>query len=149
MKAIRSHFDRSQLESEGKVAVQRALALVKKDKAVSQSFHTCVRKLGGGSITLSGGDIEQLHDKLMKKAFHSRIQVVFKDFKEDALNNQAGATKIDLRTKLLASEELSGHTKNANAKPGANPAEHIDPLEYITQEEYHFDDAGDDELCCL
>jgi hypothetical protein len=146
MNAIRSNFDRSQLESEGKLAVQRALTLVQKDVTVSQSFEACVRNLEGDSVRLSGGDIAQLHDKLMKKAFHSRIEVVFKDFREDALNNQAGATKMDLRAKLHASEELRGQTKNADAKPGAKPSEYVDPSEYI--KDYHFD-TGDDAFCCL
>jgi hypothetical protein len=126
MKAIRKNFDRSQLEGEGKVAVQRALKLVGKERIVAQTFKACVKKLEGDVTeggALSESDLEQLHDKLLKKSFHSRIEVVFKDFKEDALNNQAGATKVDLRVKLLAANELANSTKKGVSKVAPAPLE--------------------------
>jgi hypothetical protein len=58
---------------------------------------------------------------LLKKSFHSRIEVVFKDFTEDALNNQAGATKLDLRVKLLAANELANGTKKGVSKDAPAP----------------------------
>jgi hypothetical protein len=154
MKAIRKYFDRSQLEGEGKVAVQRALKLVKKERAVSQSFRACVKNLEvdkSNIVSLSDSDLEELHDKLLKKAFHARIEVVFKDFKEHALNNQTGATKIDLRTKLLAANELSQGKSKLSGKDilplGKGRESDVDLSDFGTQEEHIGNYYGDDEFC--
>ena len=111
MQVIRKNFTLDDLEGKGRPAIQIAIKRVSSKEELPDVFKTAVRSLGGGQkfteLLLSNDDLEVLHEALVKKVFHARIDVEFQTFKAAALDNQKGATGSDFRTTLKVQEEAN------------------------------------------
>jgi hypothetical protein len=109
MQEIRKHYGRESLQEYGDASIKRAIALVKKNDSVAQHFHGGLRQLPGYADKDIAADLlSELHDRLLMKVFHARINESLKQYKATEMGKttgQKGVTAVPFRTKLLANEE--------------------------------------------
>jgi hypothetical protein len=109
MQEIRKHYGRESLQEYGDASIKRAIALVKKNDSVAQHFHRGLRQLPGYPDKDIAADLlSELHDRLLMKVFHARINESLKQYKATEMGKttgQKGVTAVPFRTKLLANEE--------------------------------------------
>jgi hypothetical protein len=101
MKLIREKFSSSSLQEHGNdSSIERAMAPVQKDELVRQPFHSGLRQLPGCANIDIQADLEsELHETLLQKVFHARINESIKQYKATAMgkNGQKGVTGLDFR----------------------------------------------------
>jgi hypothetical protein len=109
MKLIREHYSSSSLQEYGNNSIKRAMALVQKDDWMEQLFSKGLRELPGcANIDIEADLVSQLHEKLLKKVFHARVNESLKQYKATAMGKttgQKGVTALDFRLGLKANEE--------------------------------------------
>ena len=93
------------------------MALVQKDDLVVQLFHRGLRELPGcANIDIPADRESQLHEKLLKKVFHARINESIKQYKDTAMASQKGITGVDFRKGLKACGEQKKKKGNTEKK---------------------------------
>jgi hypothetical protein len=97
--------------------IHQFIAVVQKDELVEQLFHRGLRQLPGCTNIDIQADLEsQLHEKLLKKVLHARINESIKKYKATAMASQKGITGVDFRKGLKASEEQKKKKGNTEKK---------------------------------
>jgi hypothetical protein len=109
MKQIRKHYGRESLQEYGNESIKRAIALVKKDDSVAQHFHRGLRQLPGYVDKDIAADLlSELHERLLMKVFHARINESLTQYKATEMGKttgQKGVTAVTFRAGLQANEE--------------------------------------------
>ena len=109
MKEIRKHYGRESLQEYGNASIKRAVALVKKDDSVAQHFRRGLRDLPGYKDKDIAADLlSELHERLLMKVFHARINESITQYKATEMGKmtgQKGVTAVTFRAGLKANEE--------------------------------------------
>ena len=109
MEQIRKHYGRKYLQEYGEASIKRAIALVKKDDSVAQHFHRGLRQLPGyPDKDMPANILSELHERLLMKVFHARINESITQYKATEMGKttgQKGITRVTFRASLLANEE--------------------------------------------
>jgi hypothetical protein len=118
MEQIRRHYRRESLQEYGNASIKRAIALVKKDDSVAQHFHRGLRQLPGYADTdIAADQLSELHDRLLMKVFHARINESLTQYKATEMGKttgQTGVTGLSLRAGLKANEEQKSKKRKEN-----------------------------------
>ena len=109
MKKIREYYGRESLQEYGNESIKRAIPLVKKDDSVAQHFHRGLRQLPGyAGKDIAADLLSELHERLLMKVFHARINESLTQYKATEMGKttgQKGVTAVTFRAGLQAKEE--------------------------------------------
>jgi hypothetical protein len=114
IKRIAQHFNKSAIARDGKNAVKKAWATMRKDPFLLTLFLDGTKK-----ITTSAPDentVRTLHEELLLKIFHAQVGVELKDFESAKLKKKANS-KVAFRSMLkVAAQHKPEARKQASMK---------------------------------
>jgi hypothetical protein len=140
MAKVREHFSTQTLRTIGPRAIQRAFGAVIESEELLSAFTASVKTLPEFSANIRDDTIKLLHNELLRKVFHARVEVDVKTYKEEVTGKTGknkNTSKVNFRVGLEVYEELAKAKKGrkrGGRKRGKNAVAAVAAEEDITRE---------------